>query len=75
MRLQLCVLGSCKNSAGQRAGVYDGSTGLHRAIVVSDGHYGDSSSVAQLCEKVGMPIIIQNIDIWKWNLEFHSGNL
>lgn len=43
-------------------GIYDESTDLDRAIAVSDAYYGDPSSVVQLCQKAGMPIMIQNVD-------------
>ena len=45
-------------------GIYDESTDLDRAIAVSDAYYGDQSSVVQLCQKVGMPIMIQNAEIY-----------
>lgn len=45
-------------------GIYDESTDLDRAIVISDAYYGDLSSVVQLCQKVGMPIMIQNAEIY-----------
>jgi hypothetical protein len=44
-------------------GIYDDSPELDRAIRLSDGYYGDASSVVQLCQKVGMPILIQNVEI------------
>ena len=46
----------------ERWGIYDESADLDRAIVVSDAYYGDWSSVVQLCQEVGMPIMIQNIE-------------
>lgn len=47
-------------------GIYDDSADLNRAIVVSDGYYGDSSSVVQLCQKVGKPVMMQNVDILEY---------
>lgn len=44
-------------------GIYDESAELDRAIAVSDGYYGDWSSVVQLCQEAGLPIMIQNIEI------------
>ena len=44
-------------------GIYDESAQLDRAVVVSDAYYGDASSVVQLCQEAGMPIMIQNIEI------------
>jgi hypothetical protein len=41
-------------------GIYDDSSDLNRAIALSDAYYGDMSSVVQLCQKAGMPIMIQN---------------
>ena len=42
-------------------GIYDDSAELDRAIVLSDAYYGDASSVVQLCQKAGMPIMLQNV--------------
>lgn len=44
-------------------GIYDESAELNRAIAVCDAYYGDGSSVVQLCEKAGKPVMIQNLDI------------
>jgi hypothetical protein len=41
-------------------GIYDDSSDLDRAIALADAYYGDASSVVQLCQKAGMPIMIQN---------------
>ncbi len=43
-------------------GIYDESADLERAIVMSDGYYGDESSVVELCQKVEIPIMIQNLN-------------
>ena len=43
-------------------GIYDDSAELDRAIALSDGYYGDSSSVVELCRKKGMPVMVQNVD-------------
>ncbi len=43
-------------------GIYDESVELDRAVAISDGYYGDMSSVVQLCQKKTMPIMIQNIE-------------
>lgn len=45
-------------------GIYDKSVELDRAIAVSDAYYGDASSVVQLCQEVGMPILIQSSDVY-----------
>jgi len=44
-------------------GIYDDTSDLDRAIVLSDGYYGDWSSVVQLCQKRKMPIMIQNTEV------------
>jgi hypothetical protein len=44
-------------------GIYDDSADLDRAIALADAYYGDPSSVVQLCQKAGMPVMIQNVDI------------
>lgn len=41
-------------------GIYDDTASLDRAVILSDGYYGDGSSVVQLCRKMGIPIMIQN---------------
>lgn len=42
-------------------GIYDDSADVDRAVVVSDGYYGDWSSVIPLCQKAGLEIMIQTI--------------
>lgn len=42
-------------------GIYDDSADVDRAVVVSDGYYGDRSSVVPLCDKAGLEIMIQTI--------------
>ena len=46
-------------------GIYDDSADLDRAIAVADAYYGDPSSIVQLCQKVEMPIMIQNVHVRK----------
>ncbi len=48
-------------------GIYDDTADLDRAIAVSDGYYGDPSSVVQLCRNAGMTETIQNLNISTWN--------
>lgn len=43
-------------------GIYDDSADIDRAVILSDAYYGDGSSVVQLCQKRGMPIMIQWVD-------------
>jgi hypothetical protein len=50
----------------QRLGVFDDTSGLHRAIAASDAYYGDGSSVVCLYELTGKPIAFQ------WVLEEFS---
>ena len=44
-------------------GIYDDTPDLNRAIALSDAYYGDRSSVVQLYQQVGKPIMIQNVKI------------
>lgn len=44
-------------------GIYDDSSDIDRAVVLSDAYYGDGSSVVQLCQKVGMPVMGQNVEV------------
>lgn len=44
-------------------GIYDDTPELDRAVAVSDGYYGDYSSLIPLCESVGMPVMIQNPEV------------
>lgn len=44
-------------------GIYDDTADLDRAISMCDAYYGDGSSLVQLCQKAGKPVMIQNVDI------------
>ena len=44
-------------------GIYDDTPDLDRAIAMSDAYYGGSSSLVQLFEKAGKPIMIQNVNV------------
>lgn len=44
-------------------GIYDDTADLNRAIAISDGYYGDMSSVVHLYQETGKPAMIQNVDI------------
>lgn len=44
-------------------GIYDDSADLDRALVMSDAYYGDPSSLVELCKSIGMPVMIQNVEI------------
>lgn len=43
-------------------GIYDDTADLNRAITLSDAYYGDNSSVVQLCQEAGMPVMIQDAE-------------
>ncbi len=44
-------------------GIYDDTADVDRAVVLSDAYYGDGSSVVQLYQQTGKPVMIQNVDI------------
>lgn len=44
----------------ERWGIFDDTSDMDRAVILSDGYYGDWSSVMHLCQKVGLPIMTQN---------------
>jgi hypothetical protein len=44
-------------------GIYDDTADMDRAVVLSDGYYGDGSSVVQIYQQTGKPIMLQNVDI------------
>lgn len=44
-------------------GIYDDTVDLDRAIGMSDVYYGDWSSVVQLCQSVGMTVMIQDVEV------------
>jgi hypothetical protein len=44
-------------------GIYDDSSDMDRAVILSDGYYGDGSSVVQVYQQTGKPVMIQNVDI------------
>lgn len=44
-------------------GIYDNTADLDRAIAISDAYYGDGSSVVQLYQQTGKPVMIQNVEI------------
>lgn len=52
----------------ERWGIYDDSADLDRAIVLSDVYYGDLSSVIQLYQKTGKPVMIQDAEIVEHNV-------
>ena len=44
-------------------GIYDDTAELDRAIALCDGYYGDQSSLVQLCQEAGKPVMIQDVEI------------
>lgn len=44
-------------------GIYDETADVDRAVVLSDAYYGDTSSVVQLYQQTGKPIMIQNVEV------------
>ena len=46
-----------------KIGIYDDTADLNRAIALSDAYFGDPSSVVQLCQKAGMPVMIQDVNV------------
>lgn len=47
-------------------GIYDDSTDMDRAVLISDAYYGDGSSVVELCRKRKMPIMIESVDVTEY---------
>ncbi|MGN0666299.1 MAG: hypothetical protein ACI4KF_07205 [Huintestinicola sp.] len=47
----------------QNWGIFDDSPNLDRAVLISDGYYGDYSSVAHLCENCKIKVLYQNTEI------------
>ena len=43
-------------------GIFDDSPDLVRALLLCDAYYGDRSSLVQLCQNMGKPILIQAVD-------------
>lgn len=44
-------------------GIYDDSADMNRAIQISDAYYGDGSSLVQLYQKTGKPMLLQNPNV------------
>ncbi len=43
-------------------GIYDDSADMNRAVALSDAYYGDHSSVVQVYQETGKPIMIQDVN-------------
>ncbi|MBD5451078.1 MAG: hypothetical protein HDR25_00400 [Lachnospiraceae bacterium] len=48
---------------GEGWGIYDDSSDIDRAIALSDAYYGDGSSVVQMYQQTGKPVMMQNVDV------------
>ena len=44
-------------------GIYDDTADMDRAVILSDAYYGDPSSIVQIYQDTGKPVIIQNVDV------------
>ena len=44
-------------------GIYDDTADVDRAIILSDAYYGDYSSVVQLYQQTGKPVMIQDVNM------------
>ena len=44
-------------------GIYDDSSDMDRAVVLSDAYYGDQSSVVQVYQKTGKKILIEDANM------------
>ena len=44
-------------------GIYDDTAELDRAIVISDGYYGDGSSIVELYKATLKPVMIANAEV------------
>lgn len=44
-------------------GIYDDTPDMDRALILSDAYYGDPSSLVQLYQETGKPIMIQNVEV------------
>ena len=44
-------------------GIYDDTADVDRAVILSNAYYGDNSSVVQLYQQTGKPVMIQNVNV------------
>lgn len=56
-------------------GIYDDTADLERAIAISDGYYGDHSSLVAMYQETGRPIMIQVIPEEKEGMDKQGKNL
>lgn len=47
----------------EKWGIYDDTADVERAIMLSDAYYGDGSSLVQLCQSAGRPVMIQDVNV------------
>ncbi len=52
-----------RNYRDEGWGIYDDSSDVDRAIALSDAYYGDGSSVVQMYQQTGKPIMMQNVEV------------
>lgn len=48
-------------------GIYDDTSDMDRAVVISDGYYGDMSSLVPVCQQTGKPVMIQSVDVIEYS--------
>ena len=44
-------------------GIYDDTPDMNKAIMISDAYYGDMSSVVQVYQETGKPVMVQNVSV------------
>ena len=44
-------------------GIYDDTADMDRAVTLSDAYYGDPSSIVQLYQMTGKPVMMQNVEV------------
>lgn len=44
-------------------GIFDETPDVDRAIILSDAYYGDRSSIVQIYQQTGKPIMLQNVEV------------
>lgn len=44
-------------------GIYDDTADMDRAVILSDAYYGDPSSIVQIYQDIGKPVMIQNVEV------------
>lgn len=44
-------------------GIFDDTSDMDRAVVLSDAYYGDMSSVVQVYQETGKPVMVQNVEV------------